>query len=240
MHRRLRVRLRAALRAAGRAYDAFCEPRRCAACHGVRGHSSRLCVVCARDLVPSHTACARCRDSTCGACSARIAPLASLSAAYDYRGTAGALVRRAKLDRDPAALGLLGDALCRSLHRRDARYRRAVVVPVPLARAKQRRRGFNQAEVLAERLARRLDVPASHVLRRVRDTATQGSQTSIAARQANVAGAFALRWPVCRRAAPHVLLVDDVATSGATLRECARVLRRSGCGRIDAIVVARA
>ncbi|MCA8971736.1 MAG: ComF family protein, partial [Planctomycetes bacterium] len=160
--------------------------------------------------------------------------------AYDYRGTAGALVRRAKLDRDPAALGLLGDAICRGLPRRCPRYRRAVVVPVPLARAKRRRRGFNQAEVLAERLARRLDVPSVRALRRVRDTATQGSQTSIAARQANVAGAFALRWSAGRRASPHVVLVDDVATSGATLCECARVLRRAGCGRIDAIVFARA
>ncbi len=160
-----------------------------------------------------------------------------MHAAYDYRGSAGIVVRRAKLEHDAAALGFLGQAICRLVARRDARFRKAVVVPVPLARSKERQRGFNQAAWLGARLAARLDVPLRKALRRCRVTETQGSQASKRERRTNVAGAFDLTRASARGA--MVVLVDDVMTSGATLRECARVLARGGCGPVHAFVVAR-
>jgi ComF family protein len=115
-------------------------------------------------------------------------------------------------------------------------------VPVPLHASRQRERGFNQAELLA----RELPVPVSPLLVRTRATA---SQINLPAdrRQANIRGAFALtpsrRRLFTRRSAAlpsTVLLVDDVATTGATLNECARVLREAGVVEVRALTVARA
>ena len=112
----------------------------------------------------------------------------------------------------------------------------AAVVPVPLAGDRERERGFNQAALLAERIARRLDVPVrARWLARRRATRPQ-SDLPAAERLANVRGAFRATRAVAGR---HVLLVDDVLTTGATLAECARSLRAAGAGRIGVLTVAR-
>jgi ComF family protein len=110
------------------------------------------------------------------------------------------------------------------------------VVPVPLARDREWERGFNQAALLAERIAKRLDVPIrAGWLARQRATKPQ-SDLPAAERSANVRGAFRAAPAVADR---HVLLVDDVLTTGATLGECARALRAAGARRIGALTVAR-
>jgi ComF family protein len=112
-----------------------------------------------------------------------------------------------------------------------------LVVPVPLHPARLRQRGFNPAALLARALARARGVPlAPRALERVRDTP---SQTGLhrRARARNVAGAFRVR-PGARIPA-RVWLVDDVVTTGATLREAARALRRAGARRVIALCAAR-
>ncbi|TAN36411.1 MAG: ComF family protein [Verrucomicrobia bacterium] len=109
---------------------------------------------------------------------------------------------------------------------------------VPLHRVRQRTRGYNQAALLAHSLAREVQKPfLRRALMRHRPT---GTQTHLTARErvANVHGAFAVRRPevVQGRA---VLLVDDVMTTGATLSECARVLKAAGATRVCALTVAR-
>jgi ComF family protein len=114
--------------------------------------------------------------------------------------------------------------------------RDVVLVAVPLARRRERERGFNQAGLLAERLAARLGrSPRSRWLVRVRAT---GPQTDLGAaeRRANVRGAFAADPAV---AGHHVALVDDVLTTGATAAECARALRAAGARRVGVLTVAR-
>lgn len=108
-----------------------------------------------------------------------------------------------------------------------------VVVPVPLHRARERARGFNQAEAIA----RHLGLPVARALKRVRRSP---SQTGLAAaeRQANVRGAFALRRRGVIQGAV-VVLVDDVSTTGATLDACARVLMDGGAHEVRALTVAR-
>jgi ComF family protein len=111
-----------------------------------------------------------------------------------------------------------------------------VLVPVPLARARLRERGFNQAELIAERLGAALDLPVRRRwLARVRDTAPQ-TDLAAAERMANVDGAFVAGSAVTGR---HVILVDDVLTTGATSRACARALRAAGACRIDVVTAAR-
>ncbi len=121
------------------------------------------------------------------------------------------------------------------------------VVPVPLHRSRQRERGFNQAALIA----RALPLPVADVLVRLRATA---SQTDLPAdrRRSNVRGAFgiggqsrfsllSLRTSVPVPVVPLIpVLVDDVATTGSTLSECARVLKEAGAREVRAVTVARA
>lgn len=109
---------------------------------------------------------------------------------------------------------------------------------VPLHADRVAERGFNQAGLLAEGLSRLSGTPVCTSLTRVRNTP---SQTDLSARQRrrNVADAFAVADPRGIKNSV-VVLVDDVATTGATLRECARTLLRAGAREVRAITVARA
>lgn len=108
------------------------------------------------------------------------------------------------------------------------------VAAVPLHRARLAKRGFNQAELLGRAVARRIGAPFLDTLRAMRGTRDQVELTAPGRRE-NVAGAFAARGPVTGR----LLLVDDVMTTGATLNECARVLKTSGATEVHALTVCR-
>ena len=121
-----------------------------------------------------------------------------------------------------------------------------MVVAVPLFPAKERQRGYNQAVLLADAALAALEktqpewkLRAAHgVIRRVRDTESQFALTSHGRRR-NLKGAFAVR-DGAALAGREVLLVDDIYTTGATARECARVLRRSGATKVWVATLARA
>ncbi|WFS61850.1 ComF family protein [Pseudodesulfovibrio thermohalotolerans] len=111
------------------------------------------------------------------------------------------------------------------------------VVPVPLHGRRLVWRGFNQSAEIGRGLARRLKLPLLlHGLERTRNTPPQTS-FGFKERQINIKGAFAAN--PARIEGRRVLLVDDVYTTGSTLRECARTLRRAGCAAVDVLVLAR-
>jgi len=110
------------------------------------------------------------------------------------------------------------------------------VVPVPLYPARQRARGFNQAELLAREFSRWVKLPAgAGWLARTKDTPSQAGLTPLQ-RVENVRGAFAAtrKLDTCR-----ILLLDDVCTTGATLGACARALKQAGAEQVSALTVAR-
>lgn len=109
------------------------------------------------------------------------------------------------------------------------------VVPVPLHRSRLAKRGFNQAAVLAREVAGQLDSSLSETLRTVRDTRDQ-VELSAAERRRNVRGAFRAE----SRLRGRILLVDDVMTTGATLSECATVLKDAGATEVWALSLCRA
>jgi predicted amidophosphoribosyltransferase len=117
--------------------------------------------------------------------------------------------------------------------------RRAIVVPVPMHRAKRRRRGVDHAALLAELVARRIHRPLSTgVLVRTRATLPQ-ADPRVTSREANVADAFAVARPAAV-AGRTVLLVDDVVTSGSTARACTAALRAAGARGVALLTAARA
>ena len=116
----------------------------------------------------------------------------------------------------------------------DGRLRFDAVVPVPLHRSRLRRRGFNQAELLARGVARKVNAPVSDTLQVVRRTRDQ-VDLSASERRENVAGAFSSRGRVRGR----ILLIDDVFTTGATMSSCAETLLRAGAGEVHALSLCR-
>ena len=114
-----------------------------------------------------------------------------------------------------------------------------IVAPVPLHRARQRTRGFNQAELIAEDLAERCGLPFTpRILARVTDTPPQTHGMSLASRRQNVKGAFAVIKPKII-AGKTILLIDDVLTTGATTSECAGVLKRAGAKTVYVATITR-
>jgi len=112
------------------------------------------------------------------------------------------------------------------------------ILPVPLSPTRLRERGFNQALLLARQLSRAHSIPLRYeALRRVRHTPPQ-TQLSGPEREKNIRGAFEVPHPEMVEG-KHILLIDDVLTTGATVRECAKVLRRAGAKQVDVLTLAR-
>ncbi len=127
----------------------------------------------------------------------------------------------------------LGDLLAEAVPRGESF---DAVVPVPLHWLRQWRRGFNQSEILARDLARRLGIPVISALHRRRSTLTQAGLSNTARRR-NVAQAFGARRASI--ANQRILLIDDVMTTGSTAAACARALKRAGAARVTLVTVAR-
>jgi ComF family protein len=112
----------------------------------------------------------------------------------------------------------------------------AVVVPVPLHPSRLAERGFNQSELIGKYVANKLNLCGGNTLERVRNTKPQ-AELKRSQRLSNLSGCFRVVDPDFI-AGKTVLLIDDVATTGATLNECAKVLKSSGAKDIWGVVVA--
>ena len=232
-----------------RALTALLYPPVCAVCSASIGPHEYLCSDChgkAPRIV--HPFCAKCSEPFAGAitgpfacanCAHQTLHFEAAVAAYRSRGIVRKLVHDFKYGGQIHLRHVIGYWLRAALddpRLRDARF--DIIVPVPLHPARERERGFNQAALLAELVAEKMSVEIKPVLERVRFTTTQ-TAFDRDERMENLHNAFRLRKKADVRHL-RVLLIDDVLTTGSTLSECARVLRRAGAVSIHAATAARA
>jgi ComF family protein len=230
-----------ALNSVWRGVRAFVLPPVCLLC-GVGGADGiDLCAECAAELPRNPTCCARCAlplaasAAMCGECIRRAPPWDAAWAPFRYGWPLDRLESRFKFSADLAAGRVLsrlwqGEACPVAMP--------AWLLPVPLHRSRLHKRGYNQSLELARPLARFLSIPVQHdVLQRRRATDAQ-TELDALTRRRNVRGAFELRGHSDLPA--HVAILDDVMTTGATLAECTRVLKRAGVSRVDVWALARA
>jgi competence protein ComFC len=157
---------------------------------------------------------------------------------YQAKGVLRELIHRFKYGRQFYLRTVLVEFLIEAMQ--DTRIREGPahgLVPVPLHPTRLRERGFNQADALAEILSKRTRVPILRCMERRRYTNTQ-TRFDRVERMQNLRNAFALRKSTDVRG-KHLLLLDDVVTTGSTLHECALVLRAGGAESVRAITVAR-
>lgn len=205
-------------------------------CYLCRGAArDLLCADCEADLpwLPVEV-CPRCAlaspaGALCGRCLAEAPAFDATVAALEYRFPADVLVQGLKFRGELALASYLANALEKRLADEKADF----VVPVPLSSRRLRERGYNQAAEIARRLAGgRVEL---ELCERTRDGPPQ-IELPFAERRRNVRAAFAVRRPL---AGATVAVVDDVMTTGATLGEIARTLKRAGAARVVNWVVAR-
>ncbi len=216
-------------------------PQRCAFC-GLPAECP-LCNGCRDDLPWQEASCPRCAlalpattppGTSCATCQLGPPPFEAAVAALDYRFPVDAAIRALKFQRRlyylPALSGLLVEASARLPPGVDA------IVPVPLHRFRMMRRGFNQSLELALPVAKALGVPVLSNVRRTLHTPYQSGSNRVERRR-NLKSAFGVRGRIDAR---HVLIVDDVVTTGETCRELAVTLKRSGAEQVSVLALARA
>lgn len=225
----------------------FLLPRTCVCCDAALSELDHrlLCVVCIGRLarLPA-PACGRCGHPwSVGSCRwCELLPpfvRAARSVCWVPGGTAGEIVHKLKYAGWTALAEPMAEQMARLSFPQDVAEERSLLVPVPLAPARARERGYNQSELLARHLACRWGLPVSEALTRQRATETQTRLTP-GDRLRNVAGAFATVLGSEELAGRHVVIVDDVVTTAATLNACAKALHEGGARIISYVTFGRA
>ncbi|MGC3964775.1 MAG: ComF family protein [Rhodocyclaceae bacterium] len=212
-------------------------PARCHVC-GARSGEAPVCDMCVADVpeLPAQR-CALCglptvRGATCGRCLHRLPHFDATCAAFVYAFPVRELLLSLKAGHGFELAGWFAAHMAHAWPTE----RVNAIVAMPLHRRRLRERGFNQSMELARRIGRSVGVPVwMHAVERVRDTPHQ-TGLRLRGRRNNLRGAFA-----CTRRFDglHVVVVDDVMTSGTSCDELARVLKRAGARRVTCMVAAR-
>ena len=184
------------------------------------------CLEC-RQFLPDHHRCPYCAEAT----------LTVYSLGY-FDSSLRTILHDLKFNGLKPLGKMLGAGLAAMITSQAQRPKFDLIVPVPLHRTRELLRGYNQAEVIADEISRILDVPIRPDLLFMTRRTRQQARLSAARREANIKGAYAVYDQASVLKKATILLVDDVTTTGATLRENARALMSASAGRVIAAVVA--
>ncbi len=207
--------------------DALCGSC-CAAVEVIRQRPS--CPTCARTVAPFEV-----RDGRCRHCRRRRLQVLAAVRVGEYTGELAELIGSYKYHGDVSLEPLLSSWLVEAILAAPWHDRIEAVVSVPTCRRHRMDRPFHAAEAIASAAANATRLPHARILRRV-GTGPHQVGLDAEARAENVKGAFSLRRDVTLRG-PRLLLIDDVKTTGATVRECAKVLHRAGAAEVYVAVL---
>lgn len=226
--------------------DRFILPPLCPFCRTpLKRRERALCGPCREDLPWNTPCCPRCAlplgtadggERECAACQARPPAFRRVLAPFRFEFPVDAGIRAIKFNRRLEFVPVFAHAMAMAMARSySPEEQPGLLVPVPLHYLRHGLRGFNQADLLASRIARIRDIPVCRKVARIRSTRPQtGLDTR--ARRDNLDGAFRAGTFVRGR---HVLIVDDVMTTGATVKELGGCLERAGAASVSVIVAAR-
>lgn len=210
----------------------------------IRPIAGGTCSICGERLMTPYAVLGAAGEPKCGLCRRLDPPYAKAVAYGSYSAGLRDLIHLLKYEQVRPAAAVLGRLLAEAVAALEASFGNnpVLVVPVPLHSGKMRQRGFNQAELIAKAALKLNSLRgkfqlSDRVLERRRETQSQIGLTRHQRRE-NLRGAFAVVRPDA--AAGHeFLLVDDVFTTGTTVSECARVLRRAGASKVFVATVTR-
>ena len=216
-------------------------PPRCVSCGRLGAHLCESCLAQARPIGPD--ICIRCGNpltqrGLCHRCHHDPPdPIRAIRGVFFYQGPIAQGIRSLKYRGVQPLAPILAEPLVDYIRQHPSPI--DGLVPVPLHPQRLAERGFNQSELLASHISQILDIPLrTDLLERIRHTPPQ-ARLNRTQRLRNTAGAFAPR-PGAKLQGETLLIIDDVATTGATLRACAEPLKQLGAGDIWALTVARA
>lgn len=202
----------------------------CQGCFDELPHNTHACRQCALPLPKDH-----CGDLLCGACQSSPPPFDSGFSAFLYQEPIRRMVSRFKFHEDLTHGHLLGQLLAQSIEAAEIPLP-DLLIPVPLHSSRIRERGFNQALELCRPISRQLGIPIEY-RSCIRSKATpHQADLKLKERKKNLRGAFRVIRPI---KAKHVAVIDDVMTTGSTLRAVSTILKRHGVERVSVWSVAR-
>jgi len=218
-------------------------PPRCLQCGVPTPRLEVLCKQCEAQLpILEGVRCWQCQDlledprvDLCRACGTHDRGFDLARFLGPYEGGWSTLVRALKFDREQAVARFLSERLAAYLAANTPFGDFGLITFVPMSRRDRRSRGFNQARLLATGLGARIGIPVCKTLAKVQETSPQAALPA-RERRRNLRGAFQL----IRSGKEKVLLVDDIYTTGSTVEECARTLKRGGYEAVFVLTVARA
>jgi ComF family protein len=214
-------------------------------CVGCNAEGTSLCVACSTsEILPFGARCFGCdslseASRTCIKCRNIGAPH-FVWINTTYNGLAKELIQKYKFSEQRAASASIAKLMAETFLSlngiSDIQRSNYLVVPVPTATSRVRQRGFDHADLIARQIAHRLKLQKANALIRLGQTRQVGVARSVRLKQ--LEGSYKVRKPASI-AGRNILLVDDVVTTGATLRSATRMLRKAGAGRVDALVFAK-
>ena len=229
-------------------------PCQCKICH--QASKELVCEQCLDEMLPPGNACLQCAEklpdelqatrtlTICGQCTSQAPAFERTIAAYRYQGHAATLIQQFKFREDLMLSKFFAERLFWQISRQLATAELPdALIPIPLHPKRLKQRGFNQSHEVAKQLGRLLNIPVyKNALNRHRPTPEQSGLNRLA-RARNIKGAFHVNQAdnanIIKLQNKHLAIVDDVITTGSTIREAARKLRQTQAGRISIFAIAK-
>lgn len=210
----------------------------CLICHNNSSQYPSLCSGCITLLSHTEFTCDKCgiklqaNQPTCGACLIKPPHFSHTSYICEYQPPIDKWVMALKFGQKILFSKLIAELMLPFINKEQSRF---VLMPVPLHKARLRKRGYNQAYEIAKELALLSGRKLVTSLLRHKNTEMQ-AQLKFKQRAKNVENAFTIKQDLSHQ---HIILIDDVMTSGNTLNECAKVLKKAGAQEVKVLVFAR-